>query len=419
MAYTELIKSFSRIRNYMRDFYVYGFKSRTEYQEKSVRSYDNERRRLESWLGDYMSFRQTASGKRVFLSFDSRNTTRNPLYKAFKAKSFTDGDITLHFILFDILYAPEISMALPAILQTMDQEYLSHFQTPMVFDESTVRKKLKEYVSLGLLQCKKHGKQTVYHRSADTDITGWQDAVSYFSEVGMVGVIGNYLLDRTGAQKDMFRFKHHYITHALESDVLYALLVAMGEKRAVTIRKYSNKADAPKERAVVPLRIFISVQSGRRYLMAWNRQKNKLVSYRLDHIISVAVGEAEPDFDAIRGCLNEKQKHMWGVVRDSGGTSKLEHVSFTVHIGDDEAYIWSRLEREKRCGTVTRLDEHTARFDADVYDGKEMIPWIRTFLCRITNIDFSDEAMTEKFKSDFLDMCNLYGVEGGDTRALS
>ena len=46
MAYSELIKSFERIRNYMREFYVYGFKSREEYSIKSARSYDNERAEL-------------------------------------------------------------------------------------------------------------------------------------------------------------------------------------------------------------------------------------------------------------------------------------------------------------------------------------------------------------------------------------
>ena len=76
MAYSELIKSFERIRNYMREFYVYGFKSREEYGLKSARSYDNERRRIESWLGDYMSFHQDASGKNVFLSVDSRRKMR-------------------------------------------------------------------------------------------------------------------------------------------------------------------------------------------------------------------------------------------------------------------------------------------------------------------------------------------------------
>ena len=34
MAYSELVKSFERIRNYMREFYVYGFKSRDEYGMK-------------------------------------------------------------------------------------------------------------------------------------------------------------------------------------------------------------------------------------------------------------------------------------------------------------------------------------------------------------------------------------------------
>ena len=58
MAYSELIKSFGRIRAYLRSFYVYGFRHRDEFTEKSARSYDNERRRIDSWLGDHMSFRQ-------------------------------------------------------------------------------------------------------------------------------------------------------------------------------------------------------------------------------------------------------------------------------------------------------------------------------------------------------------------------
>ena len=87
MAYSELIKSFDRIRDYMRDFFVYGFRSRGEFDRKSARSYDNERRRVESWLGDYMSFRQDESGKSVFLSVDSRTVAHNPLYQAFQAKS--------------------------------------------------------------------------------------------------------------------------------------------------------------------------------------------------------------------------------------------------------------------------------------------------------------------------------------------
>lgn len=48
VAYSELIKNFGKIRDYMREFYIYGFKSREDYTKKSARSYDDERRRIES-----------------------------------------------------------------------------------------------------------------------------------------------------------------------------------------------------------------------------------------------------------------------------------------------------------------------------------------------------------------------------------
>ena len=149
-SYNELIKNFERVRGYMREFYVYGFKSREEYDKKSTRSYDDERRRMESWLGDYMSFVRTPEGKNVFISIDSRVSQHNPFYKALKAKSFTDGDITLHFILFDILHSPEIVLSLPEMLDEIDG-YLSEFETPMMFDESTIRKKLQEYTRQGII----------------------------------------------------------------------------------------------------------------------------------------------------------------------------------------------------------------------------------------------------------------------------
>ena len=123
MAYSELVKDFKRIRDYMREFLVYGFKNRSEYDAKSARSYDNERRRLENWLGGYMSFHREASGKSVFISIDSRAIRCNPLYNAFKAKSFTAGDMTLHFFIMDILANGE-KMTAREILEKIEDDYL-------------------------------------------------------------------------------------------------------------------------------------------------------------------------------------------------------------------------------------------------------------------------------------------------------
>ena len=46
---------------------------------------DDERRRMESWLGDHMIFVRTPEGKNVLISIDSRVSQHNPFYKALKA----------------------------------------------------------------------------------------------------------------------------------------------------------------------------------------------------------------------------------------------------------------------------------------------------------------------------------------------
>ena len=84
----------------------------------------------------------------------------------------------------------------------------------------------------------------------------------------------------------------------------------------------------------------------------------------------------------------------------------------TVCAGADEAFIPGRLEREKRCGQVERLDETHWRYTARVYDALEMLPWIRTFIGRIVDLKCDDARVTERFYRDMADMAALYGGDG-------
>lgn len=411
MAYSELIKNFNRIRDYMREFYVYGFKSRNEYNKKSARSYDDERRRLESWLGDHMQFRQTPEGKTVFLSIDSRVSHHNPLYAAWKAKSFTDGDITLHFILLDILYSPNVVLSLNEITDAIDG-YLASFGEPRIFDSSTVRKKLNEYMSEGIVVSEKHGK-TMYYRRADSMDYSDSNALDFFSEVAPCGVIGSYLLDKLGSHDEHFAFKHHYITGAMDSEIICMLFSAMSEKRSITMETINRHKDRISETHVIPLRIMISVQSGRQYLMAYAPRFKRITSFRIDNIVSVKLDEVSERFDELREKLDGMLPHMWGVSTQNTSGERIEHVEFTVKYADHETHIHRRLEREKRCGTVERIDDHTSRFSADVFDASELVPWIRTFICRITEYSFSNKALESQFRDDIEEMYRLYGIEGG------
>lgn len=412
MAYSEVIKNFNRIRDFMREFYVYGFKSRDEYTKKSGRSYDDERRRLESWLGDYMRFRQTPEGKNVFLSIDSRLAHHNPLYKAWKAKSFTDGDITLHFILMDILEDSAEAMTVGDIAVRID-DYLSSFDEPRTFDESTIRKKLKEYESEGIVVSEKKGKAVFYKRSGDGALPD-AGILDYFSEVFPCGVIGSFLLDKLADHEEWIAFKHHYITGALDSEILCGLFAAMQDKRSITMESVNRNKDRITENHVVPLQIMISTQSGRQYLMAYTPRFNRITSFRLDYIVSVRLDDVSSRFDELRDTFQRMLPHIWGVSTQSRSGDRMEHVEFTVRYSDYEQHIHRRLKREKRCGVVERIDKNTSRFEADVFDASEMIPWIRTFICRITEIHFSNEILDARFRHDLEEMYRIYDLEGGD-----
>lgn len=416
MAYSELVKNFNRIRDYMREFYIYGFKSREEYTRKSARSYDDERRRIESWLGDYMGFRQNAGGKNVFISIDSRAASHNPLYKAWKTKSFTDGDITLHFILMDIFASAQKALSLTEITEQID-EYLSVFPEPKTFDVSTVRKKLNEYISEGIVLGEKQGKSMYYSwtmEKCDLD----RDILDFFSEIAPCGVIGSFLLDQVKEQDSHFSFKHHYITSAMDSEILCSVFMAIREKRSVILETYNRHKERVSESHVVPLRVMVSAQSGRQYLIAYAPRFRRILSFRTDHIASVKIGEVSERFDQMRQKLDEMQKHMWGVSTQNRWGNRMEHVEFTIRYGAGEKHIPKRLEREKRCGTVIHLDENTSRFTADVYDASELIPWIRTFICRITEIHISNEKLEEQFLEDIKAMYALYGLEDGENHDI-
>ena len=191
-GFSELIKNFEKTRDYVRDFFIYGYKVRNDFDKKSARTYDDEKRRVESWLGDYLVYDDSVRGKQVAISVDSDKIAENPLYQAFYTRSFTDNDIRLHFLLLDIMCDGEQYTA----RQLTDMLY-EGFQFSL--DEQTVRNKLKEYEEEGIMLSEKRGRSVFFRLSGDfaedwLDSEGLIDAVSFFSETQEFGLVGNIVL---------------------------------------------------------------------------------------------------------------------------------------------------------------------------------------------------------------------------------
>lgn len=407
MAYSELIKNFEKIRSYMREFFVYGFRSRGEFDRKSARSYDNERRRVESWLGDYMYFRQDESGKAVFLSVDSRTIARNPIYRAFQAKSFTDNTLTLHFWLLDLLVGGE-ALTVSDLVTRIDTDYLSQFPAAKLPDESTIRKKLKEYESRGILKSEKQGRELAFRLATDrVPLERWTNAMTFFSEADPLGVIGDCTLSQLPEVPDYFRFKHHYLLHAMDSEILYELLLAIREHRKVEITALSRSKDDYRTQTVYPMYVYLSAQTGRQYLLCWHYRYRRPMFYRIDGIVSVVPGEIDPNPERYEIWHENQRQNLWGV--SIGREPSLDHIEMTVKVTPEEGYILDRLDREKRCGRVEVLGGGLFRFVADVFDALEMLPWLRTFLGRVVRLECSNPTVVDTFWSDYQTLCAIYG----------
>lgn len=423
-TFNELLKHMQRVRTYMQNFYVYGFLTRDDYEEEKS-SYDKERQRIEWWMTPYYGF-HTARNKRVcFVSFDSRNVRRNPLYRALKSKSFTKNDITLHFLILDVLHDGE-ERSVDEILT--DCEYLLGWSG--VFEPSMVKSKVQEYEALGIISSRKEGRDKYYKLVPCTDVSKLAPALAFFSEVADCGVVGSYLEDRLDETCEAFSMKHHYIAQTLDTEILHTLLEAMHSSNDVLLTHVSNshrkakrpqaenkpqqKNKTPNTRTILPLYILRSVQDGRMYVLGWGRKNRNFVSCRLDKIVSAKIlpkSADAPDNEVatVRAAYDETRPNRWG---PSLNGKAPQHVEFTIRVAPWEGYVKRRMYREcRKCHVEELEDGRLMRFSAEIYDPMEMLPWIRSFVGRIVDFKCDNAEATKRFLQDIVSMAERYNEQ--------
>ncbi len=405
--FNELIKSFSKSREYVRDFFVYGFKTRDDFTGWSSRTYDTERRRLESWLPEYVNQDYTEKGKNIYLSIDSNLLSTNPLYRVWKAKSFTDNDIKLHFFILDYLEANE-----PQTAEDITDGILNNYH--MVFDAQMVRRKCNEYAEEGLIFKTKQGKKILYgvndiNHQEISKFQGLKDAIKLFQLNCPFGIIGNTLMDNLSMENDIFSIKHNFFVHTLEDEVLYKILEGIKAKREVTLEIKSTKTDNISTLTCVPLSIIISTRTGRRFLCCYDNKIKHFKTPRLDTIKSVSLGELCERYDQLKAEELASRECLWGVSFLAKNHTAISTVKLTLNINEQtEGFILNRLEREGKSGITTKIADNTFTYEIKVLDSNEMVPWIRTFIGRIIDIETDNEIIKRKFKRDLRTMYKMY-----------
>ena len=409
-GFSELIKNFDKTRDYIRDFFIYGFKVRNEFTRKSSRTYEDDKRRADGWLGDIVRYDNTRRGKQVSITVDSGHIDENPLYSAYYSKSFTDNDIKLHFMLMDILDGQKLNVH--EITEALNDSY------GQLFDEQTVRNKLKEYVLEGIILSDKKGRADIFTLSSDTaesffsEYKGLDDAVKFFSESPEFGVVGNSILKTAGLKNDIFLNKHNYIVHTLEDTVLLDLLQVMEEKRLAVIINFGRGGKAS-ETEGVPLRIYSSSQTGRRYAVMYLPQYKRFNSFRLDYIKSVRPMGVYGEYDEYAQKLRRCEEKCFGVsFGERSGEGAGGSFRMVLSINEEtEGFVLARLLREKRCGNVRKIGDDLFEYTAEVFDVNEMMSWVKTFIGRIASAESTNKQITDKLYRDIARMKRIYRRE--------
>ncbi|MBQ6628239.1 MAG: WYL domain-containing protein [Methanobrevibacter sp.] len=190
----------------------------------------------------------------------------------------------------------------------------------------------------------------------------------------------------------------------LDSEIVFQLLQAINENHLIEISVRGRKL------TVLPLKIYIGTQSGRQYILAWMKENDTFSFQRLDLIDKVKVLDTGEIIEVPINREEDFRSHIWGV--NGSNKETTSHIEMTVFVEPEEEYIVQRLMREKRCGTVERVDGTHWKYSADVYGVSEMLPWLRTFIGRVTDLICSDEKVTERFWGDIDDLLETYGGEG-------
>ena len=153
-------------------------------------------------------------------------------------------------------------------------------------DKKSVKPKLEKLANTGIIEFFENGKKI---RKVNTrqikqllSSTEVKQAIQFASETSPLGVIGSYVLDNlktvdSESLNTPIHYKHHFIFNSIDYEIMYILMDAITNKNTVEIEteRYGIKT-------VVPLKLYISTQTGRIYIIFWDLHESILFSENLE-----------------------------------------------------------------------------------------------------------------------------------------
>lgn len=419
----------NRCRQFVREFFMHALSSECMMQEKRS-AYNQFLGLMNKWSKEYLCKRGYKSETRHFLTVESRDLDENPLAIFLRSKEVEGSDLAAHF---GLLFA----------LEDGNYKTIAELQNLIPVESKHLRTVLNEYEKLGLIECRSVKKWFEYRLiKSEFDLSSYRELFYFFAEVDPLGVAGHYINGRNRPifkvlPRSSLRFRHRFLYHIMDAEILETILSCIRNQTPIRVILYhrvrnheilyqtpanfllvdqNKKVVKPLQTTtkcwlaadVIPIKIYASVRTGRRYLMGYYLESGDFAAIRIEHIEEVSpVGSRDAEKipeTSQKARFATQSLHLWGV--SARNAPQTVHVEMEIMAPHPNHPVLTRLESEKRCGTVERISPYSARFSADVYDGRELFPWLRSFTGYVICVSFSDPSLMESWEKSRLNMDN-------------
>ena len=407
-----LIRDYENIRHILRDVYMYGCFSREDFIAKGIsgRKYDNEQRRITAYLPeDFIQKRRENKKVVLYCSYDKKESYSNKLAETYRNKSFTMFDVMSYFYVLHILCLTTEATAAQIL------EDIPNYNEECIFTNATLRNKLDELESIGLIYSRKRDGNVYYSLSddiwndfSDDEMLDIYQFVTYMRNTAVLEVPYFFLQQKLKLYMKVNRninpeefstihYEYNHLFNVLDDCVVIEILSAIQLCKSMHLEVKSINGNY--ETDIVPIEVIHDSVYGRQFLLCIKCEEKEVSIIRIDRIIRANIMDdiISEDIEYITK-MKQLSEHCWSV---SGLDQALTKVIIEFYIKDNEKFVLRRLNKEKQHGFIEQISSEVYRYEIEVGDPTEMIPWIRSFGERAKVISSGDYKIEEQIKANW------------------
>lgn len=414
------VKDYNKLRTFLRYAFLYGCYTKDDFVERlnySQSLVDKDYKRLLNIIGSKHFMKKTSKQTRFRMNYNYYQDTKNYLVTSYYAKSSTKLQISLYFMILQVLRRRMDVNEINGKIPTLSDD----------FNIKTLTRQLEKMVEWDLIervQHKRNGKlyfqpkKDFFAALTDEELNQLKAAVEFFCNIEFPSTPGYYLSNtiekymkyyrnKQSSTKGLFLYRFKSFHTVLEEDMAWRLLCCINNKAKISLQ-YRFR-DGIHYKTVFPVKLVIDIRYGRWYMIG-STDTHPINTYRLDKVIDFDVLEEGRGNPADKEQLYSRIKYSWCIapLQKNSIPSEIK-IRFSVSPEQDLSFLLNKVRREGKWGIITDISDKSFIYTITINDTSEIKPWIRSFGHYAEVMGDTSLKLREELSIEWREMLNNYG----------